>query len=79
MLLLAQAKECQQYTRYCRGCKLIKSHKVPFYKKAVLPSFYSLLRCGYSFVYCLYQLTTKLSIDLSIYLSKRGTASQRLS
>lgn len=36
MLLLAQAEECQQYTRYCRGCKLIKSYKVALYEKTAL-------------------------------------------
>lgn len=43
MLLLAQAKECQQYTRYCRGFKLIKSYKVALNEN--LPyHFFSLLQ-----------------------------------
>lgn len=55
MLLLAQAEECQQYTRYCRGCKSIKGYKVALYEKTAL-IFFLATEYWCSFAYHLYQL-----------------------
>lgn len=80
MLLLVQAKECQQYTRYCRGCKLIKSYKVALYERTALIFFFVATEYWCSFAYHLYQLLLNylylLIVETVSFVPVKGATSQ---